>query len=892
MKKNKEIRINYKIVVSLFLSMTVLFSMLSIAYLFLNKVSVIEKAQIDIVQANENLANEINGIVNAYYDEISDEIETIDHQDDYLTNQNYLENLYNKYGNKKSNHFLLFAYYEEIDYVLSYDGIQHKTTSFVEDYDINKYDQNVSFGKISELINDYQEANDAIIYHYKVTKNDGNEGNFLIFQSVDQFVQSFMSIFQNASNKQLYLMNNDGYFYYKSDDNYNNLYSLIGDFSTSFLNDVSINGSNHGYYNIKGSKYFLTGASMLSSVNDFDMYVLVCIDEQSVIDYYKSFRINAVIYVVITLICLLLLGFALLIFNYFEFNRFHLKKFNLLFSKVFCIVAQYNGKIILKNRKFIKTFDSNNEYKKITDLDIEEFLNHSEEEKKDIFRKLNSFSVKLVDNEGQIKVVRFVCVIKRGKYQYIGDYIENITRKDDRIYTLAYIEPLTKLENKNALIDYLSELLNTNHKKAAKKAIMYWDISEFKSINDTFGREFGDDVILCFINKLKQHLNQDDKMYSLGGDSIVILTLQESEYGMMYERCKKIYDEVIKPVNVKDNEIIIDAVCGVYNISDEDVDDANITPQEILSLSLKANQKAHSSNNRKIYIFDNSLLEMIKRESIIINDLKNAISKNEFVVYYQPQYDMFNNKVVGFEALLRWNNSKYINDSPFEYIKIAEKTNLIIKIGDIVIDQSFKAAQELYQKGYQCHISVNLSITQLMQVGFTNAFLKKYQEYNIPYDAISVEVTETLLITSFDKICNKLNQLRQYGIKIYIDDFGMGYSSLLYLNNLPVDYIKIDREFIMNLQSNKYSKAIVRFILDMANEIGISVVAEGVENQYQVNYLLKRHCQYIQGYIVSKAQSKEHLEELLNSNIQIAIKGNDEKDDSLQNKDKKKISKH
>lgn len=236
-------------------------------------------------------------------------------------------------------------------------------------------------------------------------------------------------------------------------------------------------------------------------------------------------------------------------------------------------------------------------------------------------------------------------------------------------------------------------------------------------------------------------------------------------------------------------------------------------------------------------------------------DLVKAIQKDEFVVYLQPQYNNTLKRITGFEALVRWNNPKYLKRSPQEFITLAEENNLIIDIGNIVMEKTFEIARKL--KGFNLTISLNVSPVQLLQQGFVADFLDKYNKYGLKTGSISIEITETYLVQSFSLINEKLLILRKNGIGIHLDDFGTGYSSLPYLKELVFDKLKIDREYIMHLENDKYHKAIVNMIITLSKSLDVDIIAEGVENDAQNNYLFKQGCSTIQGYLVGPAVNYE-----------------------------------
>nr|WIF89287.1 EAL domain-containing protein [Acholeplasma laidlawii] len=227
------------------------------------------------------------------------------------------------------------------------------------------------------------------------------------------------------------------------------------------------------------------------------------------------------------------------------------------------------------------------------------------------------------------------------------------------------------------------------------------------------------------------------------------------------------------------------------------------------------------------------------------------MEKNEFQIYLQPQFDISRNKIVSFESLIRWSNPEFSNVKPQDFIKLAEESNLIVKIGLIAMEETMKLAKQLEK--YNVTIAMNVSPVQMIQKGFVSLVEGMLKKYDIKPGRIAIEITETTMISSLQMISEKLKSLQKLGIDIHLDDFGMGYSSLLYLKDLPINMIKIDKGFIDHITTDKYSKAIANMVVTLSKNIGVDVIAEGVETKVQVEQLKKIGVNIIQGYYISKA---------------------------------------
>ena len=242
-------------------------------------------------------------------------------------------------------------------------------------------------------------------------------------------------------------------------------------------------------------------------------------------------------------------------------------------------------------------------------------------------------------------------------------------------------------------------------------------------------------------------------------------------------------------------------------------------------------------------------------------DLRKAIKKDELTVYIQPQCDASNRRIIGFEALVRWNNPKYINDSPQHFIELAEKNNMIIPIGKIITRQALQIAKKLEGQGIT--ISINVSPAQLIQDGFVTQMIEMTEEEKVNPNMIALEITETFLVQNIKLMAEKLKVLKKHGFIIHLDDFGTGYSSMLYLKDLPIDAIKIDKEFIKYINTDKSSRIIVSKIISLATSLDMKIIAEGVEDEKQYQFLKKNGCEVIQGFLISKAVPYEEALELI-----------------------------
>lgn len=852
-----------KSIIFTFIIMVVIFAIVTVAYTYLSFVIINEKSEKEVISLNDSISHSIDNIVTTYNDEILE---------DYNINQNNdkdttIISLYNKYSRKENNNIIATGYYSNKENVKIYYDNEIHDDKFV-DLNNDRYNEKVSFINLNDFFENYTMQENVILH--SITLNDYT---YFAIQSYQSIENAFINLYQKADNKYYYIASNDGAIYisnYKVE--YPNLSILFDnkDKTTNFIYDIKNHGNSTTTLKIDNEDYYIVGSSMLNNYNNYNFIFISAVSNSFVKNYYSSIKLLAIVFISLILLILMISFWIVALTLSNKYLMVSKDRFTFKYAKGYSLLATFNGKIIMSNKEFKKIGGG---YHNLYDFDLEE----SNKNMKDYLTSGKSFTAKFLDSEGKVLYIRFYIVRVRSMYHLIGDVENERSLAGSKIRKIAYYNPVSNILNINALNERIALIL----KNKEKKTVLCFDIINFKNINNLFGNSFGDDVICYITDFIKKQKNENDEIYSLQSEKVALVIDTLDNYGDVFEKAKKIYDNLIKPQTINLNELNLAIGCGIYEIN---VEDTTLTPAKVIENIIMANKRSHSCEGRKIYTYDKGLYQLLERESIIIEDIKKAITNNEFIVYYQPQYDLSSNKVVGYEALLRWNNPKYINESPFEYIKLAERTNLIVQIGKIVNLQSFKAAKLLYDKGYKAHISVNVSIAQLLQSGFVSSFLKLYEEYNIPYSYISIEITETMLMTSVPEIKEKLTILKEKGIEIYLDDFGMGYSSLQYLNELPVSYIKLDREFIRYLQHSKSSRIIVGRFLDMANDLGIDSVAEGVEDQYQVNYLMKHKCHLIQGYIVSKAVPEDSIEKMMNMSKKINTKLDEiNEDDTFKN---------
>ncbi|NLD26148.1 MAG: EAL domain-containing protein, partial [Acholeplasmataceae bacterium] len=373
-------------------------------------------------------------------------------------------------------------------------------------------------------------------------------------------------------------------------------------------------------------------------------------------------------------------------------------------------------------------------------------------------------------------------------------YVEEIKKRDEKLYNLAFYDSLTGLPNRRMFMEKMNQCLD-EHRDGSPFYIVYIDIDSFKRINDTLGHQIGDDYIYNAAKRLRQHIQKDDVLGRLGGDEFALLVKRPiSEIEVLVE-VENIRESFSEPITLNNKEIWSTASFGI-SVFPKDGDDASV----LLRYADMSMYKAKEFGKNKVEFFQPYMQEEIEAKARIESHLVNALEKKEFYLVFQPQYSINKEKVRGLEALLRWQSPELGLIPPGRFIRIAEENRLIIPIGEWVLRtacEKFKIYQEKYHLDY--HISVNVSTVQLMDKNFVQTVRKVLEDTGLEPKFLELEITESVFIESMKNAVQALLELKKLGIKIALDDFGTVYSSLSYLETLPIDTLKIDQVFMNSL---------------------------------------------------------------------------------------------
>ncbi|WP_292957163.1 MULTISPECIES: EAL domain-containing protein [unclassified Neptuniibacter] len=419
---------------------------------------------------------------------------------------------------------------------------------------------------------------------------------------------------------------------------------------------------------------------------------------------------------------------------------------------------------------------------------------------------------------------------------------------------------LTNLPNRPVLLKQLEIAIQKSRTENVCSAVLFMDLDNFKDVNDTLGHLSGDQLLKLVALRLKHCISENDLIARLGGDEFAIIQRNIESTSEPGELAEKIIKAVTSPFKVEEHLLHIGISIGITLIPD----DGNTT-SALLSNSDIAMYSAKDNSGSQYKFFDQELQLSIQRKRKIEVHLHTAISDNELTLLFQPKINISNNKVVGAEALLRWNSNELGPVSPSEFIPIAEQSGLIIELGEWVLKRALYLLNSWQERGFNIpKIAVNLSPVQLKDVNLIPDIKKLVENYKIDKDFLELEITETAAMADPEFAESQLRAMRALGISLAMDDFGTGYSSLSYLASLPIDRIKIDRSFVNDIEHSDQAKAIIESIIHLGNILKKTVIAEGVEDKAQLELLGQLGCHEAQGYYISKpVPADQFIEEFI-----------------------------
>jgi len=523
------------------------------------------------------------------------------------------------------------------------------------------------------------------------------------------------------------------------------------------------------------------------------------------------------------------------------------------------VVAEENHRILESNPASRYLFGEHQRY-------LEELFVPSKRHRKVLLRDfmnrkpIHNFEAEVLNREGKVisTLISVNFVERKGRKISICAIQDISDRKklEEKTTYLAYHDPLTGLPNRLQFSQQLKHYVDTHQ----EIAVLFMDLDKFKMINDTRGHMVGDKLLQKVAQRLINCVSEEGTVFRIGGDEFTVILLADtrSEVSQVAER---ILAEIRKPLIIENYEINVMASIG---ISLYPTDGDNV--EELIKGSDFAMYKSKVLGGNKHKFFNSSMSRSLEDRVNLEGDLHNALNNDELVLHYQPQIDPQTGYIFGAEALIRWQHPERGLVPPDQFIPIAEETGLIIPIGEWVLRKACIQAEEWNRKyGHPVHIAVNLSVKQFVNNDIVGTVERTLQETGLNPNNLELELTESIFLENNESVVTSLNELKRLGVRISIDDFGTGYSSLAYLKDLPIDSIKIDQSFIRSLSKNKKTLSIISAIIDLAQELELKSVAEGVETTEQFNYFKMEGCDLVQGYYFSRPLPADQLEVLLDS---------------------------
>lgn len=430
-----------------------------------------------------------------------------------------------------------------------------------------------------------------------------------------------------------------------------------------------------------------------------------------------------------------------------------------------------------------------------------------------------------------------------------------------QIEYLAYHDLLTDLPNKLTFNAKMNEVLISSAGRNLMHAVYFVDLDNFKTINDTLGHDFGDQLLSKTSAKLSSLLTAHDMLARAGGDEFLIFRENIDSELNATTFAANIIKAFKTPFNIDGELVYISMSIGISMYPENGVTYNNLIKNADIAM-----YKSKDTGKNKFTLFNKKMHEELSRNAEILEVLRNAIENKDVYLLYQPQVSIDTKEVIGYEALMRIRNEKLGIISPSEFIPIAEDSGLIIELGAWALYEACRFTKELIdERGVPLTVSVNISSIQLNRVGFFTTLADVLDQTELPPECLELEITESMVLSSLVDTNTLLKNFQTLGVKIALDDFGTGYSSLNYLTNIPINTLKIDKSFIDNIGINQKDTYVAETIIQLAHNLNIHVIAEGVEDTKQLNLLEEYNCDLIQGYVFSKPLDSQNIKEYVNA---------------------------
>jgi diguanylate cyclase (GGDEF)-like protein len=460
-------------------------------------------------------------------------------------------------------------------------------------------------------------------------------------------------------------------------------------------------------------------------------------------------------------------------------------------------------------------------------------------------------------------LLRGFIVTDGGRYLGVGTVLALLQAANEtnrrgvmQIAQLAHYDALTELPNRVLFQTHLGEALSRRARSGDQLAVHFIDLDRFKTVNDTLGHPIGDALLRVAAERLRGCVREGDTVARLGGDEFAVVQTGLTDMSGATRLAERVVEAMAAPFDIQGHQVMIGASVGV-SAAPSDGDDAD----ELLKKADMALYRAKADGRGAFHFFERAMDEQLQARRALELDLRRALAAGEFQLYYQPLYNLGDDRVTGCEALLRWNHPERGMVSPADFIPLAEEIGLIVPLGEWVLRE---ACAEAARWPDHVRLAVNLSPAQFRDRGLVRTVISALAVSGLPAERLELEITESVLLQDNAANMSMLHDLKALGVRISMDDFGTGYSSLSYLRSFPFDKIKIDQTFVRDILEDSDALAIIKAVLDLGSSLGIVTTAEGVETVEQLNALRDQGCAEIQGYFISRPAPASEIARMLN----------------------------
>lgn len=445
----------------------------------------------------------------------------------------------------------------------------------------------------------------------------------------------------------------------------------------------------------------------------------------------------------------------------------------------------------------------------------------------------------------------------------LNEEIAERKRVEEAMKEMVYHDYLTGLPNRMLFTDRLNQIIARRRPDETIAAVLFMDMDRFKVVNDSLGHAAGDELLKLIARMTQDVLREGDTVARMGGDEFTILLRDIAKLEDIPMVVERIFDIFRNPINLMGNDIFMTVSVGIAVYPFDGADSTALMKNADIAM-----YHAKNSGGNRYEMYNPEMAQRAVERLTIGSKLRSALEQGEFLLFYQPQYDLRKKRFTAAEALIRWQNHEMGLVSPVTFIPIAEETGVIVPIGEWVLRTACSLNRKLNQLGLEdLSISINISPRMFGDPGFTSSVVTVLKESGLDPRYLMLEITEGLLMSNLVDASKTIREMKSAGVRFSIDDFGTGYSSLAYLKNLSINELKIDRSFIKDLTKDTDDRLIIKAIISLAHSLSLEVIAEGVETREQLDFLVEHHCDKIQGYYYSKPlPEKEFLELILETN--------------------------